>query len=195
MYYQEITLSFRQLRQRYISNARSKQHTSNLFAEHKILKFHDLVKHCELSFMYKYVYSILPSSFNDMFVKLNSFDRSLSFQMEVVKKSFMKTLPAYTLTKNWNNLPLELKRIKSLNVFKNSNKEKILSSYNFSCTANNCYSCQSQGFLTLVLSHLRLKSYNCDNKYSDLKRVSLCAVTPLLNSWVLLLTDPSLNLL
>ena len=128
---------------RYISNARSKQHTSNLFAEHKILKFHDLVKHCELSFMYKYVYSILPSSFNDMFVKLNSFDRSLSFQMEVVKKSFMKTLPAYTLPKNWNNLPLELKRIKSLNVFKNSNKEKILSSYNFSCTANNCYSCQS----------------------------------------------------
>ena len=128
---------------RYISNARSKQHTSNLFAEHKILKFHDLVKHCELSFMYKYVYSILPSSFNDMFIKLNSFDRSLSFQMEVVKKSFMKTLPAYTLTKNWNNLPLELKRIKSLNVFKNSNKEKILSSYNFSCTANNCYSCQS----------------------------------------------------
>ena len=64
---------------RYISNARSKQHTSNLFAEHKILKFHDLVKHCELSFMYKYVYSILPSSFNDMLIKLNSFDRSLSW--------------------------------------------------------------------------------------------------------------------
>ena len=52
-----------------------------------------------MSFMYKYVFSILPSSFNDIFVKLNSFDRSLSFQMEVVKKSFMKTLPAYTLPK------------------------------------------------------------------------------------------------
>ena len=116
--------------------------------------------------------------------------------MEVVKKSFMKTLPAYTLTKNWNYLPLELKQMKSLNVFKNSNKEKILCSYNFSCTTNNCYSCQSWGFLTLVLSHLRLSSYNCDNKYSDLKRVSLCAVTPsLLNCWVLLLTDPSLTLL
>ena len=46
-----------------------------------------------------------------------------------------------------------------------------------------------------VLSHLTLKSYNCDNKYSDLKRVSLCAVTPLLNTWLLLLTDPSLTLL
>ena len=66
-----------------------------------------------------------------------------SFQMEVVKKSFMKTLPTYTLPKNWSNLPLELKQIKSLKVFKNSNKDKILSSYNVSCTANNCYSCQS----------------------------------------------------
>ena len=31
--------------------------------QNKILKFHDLIKHCELSFMYKYVYSILPKSF------------------------------------------------------------------------------------------------------------------------------------
>ena len=69
--------------------------------------------------------------------------RSLSFQMEVVKKSFLKTLPTYSLPKNWNSLPLELKRITSLTVFKNRNKEKILSSYNFSCTVNNCYSCQS----------------------------------------------------
>ena len=119
----------------------------------------------------------------------------MSVQMEVVKKSLMKTLPAYTLPKNWNNLPLELKRMKSLDVFKNSTKEEILSSYNFSCTANNCYSCQSKGFLTLVFSHLKLISDNCDNKYSDLKRVSLCTVTPMLNSWVLLLTDPSLTLL
>ena len=73
------TCSLQKRSVRHISNARSKQHTSNLFAEHKILKFHDLVKHCELSFMYKYVYSILPSSFNDMFVKLNSFDRSRKF--------------------------------------------------------------------------------------------------------------------
>ena len=50
--------------------------------------------------MYKYVYSTLPSSFNDKFVKLTSSEQSLDFQMKVVKKSFMKTLPAYTLTKN-----------------------------------------------------------------------------------------------
>ena len=121
------------------NHARKKSHTSNLFAEYNILKCHDSVKHNELTFMHKYVNNMLPSSFK--FVRLAGFVRSLSFQMEVVKKSSLKTLPTYSLPKNWNSLPLELKRITSLNVFKNRNKEKILSSYNLSCTVNNCYSC------------------------------------------------------
>ena len=121
--------------------AKNKSNTGYLFAEHNILKFHDLVKHNELAFMHKYVNNMLPSSFNDKFVKLASFERSLSFQMEVVKKSFLKTLPTYSLPKNWNSLLLELKRITSLNVFKNRNKETILITYNFSCTVSN--SCQS----------------------------------------------------
>ena len=66
--------------------------------------------------MHKYVNNMLPSSFNDKFVKLASFERSLSFQMEVVKKSFLKTLPTYSLPKNWNSLPLELKQITFLNI-------------------------------------------------------------------------------
>ena len=68
-----------------------------------------MVNHNELTVMHKYVNNMLPSSFNDKFVKIASFKRSLSFQMEVVKKSFLKTLPTYSLLKNWNSLPLELK--------------------------------------------------------------------------------------
>ena len=41
----------------------------NLFAEHNTLKFHDLVEHNELTFMHDYVINVLPSSFNDKFVK------------------------------------------------------------------------------------------------------------------------------
>ena len=93
--------------------------------------------------MHKDIINMLPSSFNDKFVKLASLEQFLSFQMEVVKKSFLKTLPAYSLPKNWNSLPLELKRITSLTVFNKRDKEKILSSSNISCTGNNCYSCQS----------------------------------------------------
>ena len=90
---------------------------SNLFAEHNILKFHNLVKHNELIFMHKYVNNMLPSSFNDKFVELASFERSLSFQMEVVKSH------------SWKQF--QVKQITSPDVFKNRNKEKILSSYNF----------------------------------------------------------------
>ena len=85
---------------RYISNARNKSHTSYLFVEHNISNFHDLVKHNESTFMHKYVYNMLQSSFNDKFVKISSFGRSLSFQMEVIKKSFLKTLPTYSLPEN-----------------------------------------------------------------------------------------------
>ena len=46
--------------------------------------------------------------------------------MEAVKKSFPKTLPAYSLPKNWNSLPSELKRITSLTVFKKRKKNAEL---------------------------------------------------------------------
>ena len=79
---------------------------SNIFSEHNILKFHDLVKHNELTFMHKYVNNMLPSSFNDKFVKLTSFDRSFSFQMDFVKS------PSFFLNSNpvifqiYRSLPL-----------------------------------------------------------------------------------------
>ena len=79
---------------RYISNARKMSHTSNLFSKYNILKFQDLTKLNEISFMHKYVNNKLPNSFSNKFVKLSNFDRSVSFQLEVVKKSFLKTLPA-----------------------------------------------------------------------------------------------------
>jgi len=78
--------------------------------------------------MHKYDNNNTPSSFNDRFVKLASFERSLSCEMEVVKKLFLKTLPTYSLPKNWNNLSLELKRIALITVFVNRNREEILRS-------------------------------------------------------------------
>ena len=40
---------------------------------------------------------MLPMLFSDKFVKLTNFDTSLGFQMEDAKKSFLKTLSAYSL--------------------------------------------------------------------------------------------------
>ena len=54
-----------------------------------------------------------------------------------------------------NSLTLDLKRIRSQNVFKNRSKEHVMSSYNFYCTKNNCWSYKILG--TLVFSHISFK--------------------------------------
>ena len=127
---------------RYISNVNKASHTSNLFARHRLLKFQDLLKYNEVTFMYKLVRNKLPFSFDDKFPKLLSFERSLGFQIAKVKKTYLTTFPSYSMPKSWNNLPLELKREPSLNAFKNMLKKTYLNSYNTTCTIVNCYSCQ-----------------------------------------------------
>ena len=134
--------SLQKLSVRFISTARKLSHTSNLFSKYNFLKFQDFTKLDEISLMHKYVNNKLPNSFSNKFVKLSNFDRSVSFQLEVVKKSSLKTLPAYSMPKHWNSLPLEPKRVVSLSVLKNRRKERILDSYNTSCTVKNCSSCR-----------------------------------------------------
>ena len=85
-------------------------HTDPLFHYYKILKFQDLVDSNQKAFMYKYVNSKLPSSFDNMFNKLINFDRSLCFRVVGLRKSSLKTFPSYILLNVWNNLDLELKK-------------------------------------------------------------------------------------
>ena len=128
---------------RYISNSKITAHSDPLFAKYKILKFHDLVEINQAVFMYKYVNDKLPPSFNNHFTKLNNFDRSLAFRVEIIKNSKLKNLPSYSFPKMWNDIPLETKRIQSLNMFKKALKNSLLDKYNMKCTASNCISCKT----------------------------------------------------
>ena len=127
---------------RYISNVKKASHTSNLFAKHKLLKFQDLLKYNEVTFMHKLVRNNLPNSFDDKFPKLTNFDRSLGFKLAKVKKTYLTTFSSYSMPKSWNSSPFELKREHFSNAFKNMLKKTILNSYNTTCTVTNCYSCQ-----------------------------------------------------
>ena len=49
----------------------------------------------------------------------NTFERSLSYQVDLLNFSSLQTFPSYTLIKIWNNLPHELKRGTSISMFKN----------------------------------------------------------------------------
>ena len=127
---------------RYISNSKITAHSDPLFTKYKILKFNDLVEMNQAIFMYKYVYSKLPPSFKNHFRKLANFDRSLSFRVDITKRSNLKTFPTYSLPKVWNNLSLELKRSRSLHTFKLALKKSFLGKYATKCSALNCISCK-----------------------------------------------------
>ena len=92
--------------------------------------------------MYKYVNDKLPTSFKDFFIKLNNFDRTLSFQLGILKMSKLKCFSSYALPKLWNELPLYLKRKTSFNSFKKCYTSTLIESYSTPCTVTNCYSCR-----------------------------------------------------
>jgi hypothetical protein len=127
---------------RYIENAKYNSHTGQIFSKFNILKFPDLVNLNQACFMYKYVNDKLPLSFTNFFIKLQNFDRSLSFQLGRLKMSNLNCFAPYAIPKLWNELPLNLKRKISLNSFKKCYTSLLIESYSTPCTVTNCYSCR-----------------------------------------------------
>ena len=127
---------------RYIENAKYNTHTGRIFSKFNIFKFPDLVNLNQACFMYKYVNNKLPTSFRNFFVELYSFDRTLSFQLGLLKMSNLKCFSSYALPKLWNELPLNLKRKISLSSFKKYYTSMLIESYSTPCTVTDCYSCR-----------------------------------------------------
>ena len=65
--------------------------------------------------MYKYTYKLLPASFENIFKKLGNFERSLNYQLDILKMCSLQYLLSSFLLKMWNNLSLDIKR--SLSVY------------------------------------------------------------------------------
>ena len=128
---------------RYISNANFNSHTGATFKKLNILKFHDLFKLNQAMFMHKYIAGKLPLSFDNLFTKLNSFERSMSFQIVSVKKSNLKLFPSFSLPKSWNDLPLNLKRLNTASSLKRKYTQILIEDYDTPCSTNNCFVCRS----------------------------------------------------
>ena len=69
----------------YIDNLKATSHSDPLFLKYKILKINDLVDFNQPIFMYKYTHKLLPASFENMFLKLGNFERSLNYQLDIFK--------------------------------------------------------------------------------------------------------------
>ena len=136
-----ITLQKRAVR--YIDNARYNSHTGPIFNKYRILRFNDLVDFNQGCLMYNYVNGRLPTSFRNMFEKLSNFERSLSFKSPILKHFQLNHLPTFSMISLWNKLPLELKRKKSLNIFKSEYSRLLFTNYNLPCNNPRCYTCKN----------------------------------------------------
>ena len=56
-----------------------------LSIKYRILKVNDLVGFNQAIFMFKYTHKLLPASFENIFKKLENFERSLNYQLDIFK--------------------------------------------------------------------------------------------------------------
>ena len=61
-----------------------------------------------LSFMHKYFYENLPTSFHDMFNSLAEPNRTKSYKLERVLFNSLECFPSALFPKLWNSIELEL---------------------------------------------------------------------------------------
>ena len=136
---------------RLITKSKFNAHTQPLFFNLGILPLPELILQQRLILMHAYVFSILPPSFNDMFLTNNSLHGNLynlrnndNFLVPGVRTEYLKRFPFYVFPKAWNSLPAEFKNMNQKLMFKSSIKSFLLSSFeNFQCTRLFCNSCLS----------------------------------------------------
>ena len=104
-------------------------HTDGLFKKYEILKLEDLFTLQTNSFMYKFINSKCPSSFNNFFVPFRGENRSKSFIIDILKSQKLEHFPSFFMPKVWNNLCIEMKRQTSLKLLKSNYKQLTLSNY------------------------------------------------------------------
>ena len=119
---------------RIICNTNARSHTNQLFLHNKILKIEDLYSFQLGQFMYNYNNNTLPSVFNRMFPKNQSFHsyptrQSNEFHLPLLRTLLAKNTFIYTGPQFWNSLDDDIKNSSTLNSFKSNLKSALLQSY------------------------------------------------------------------
>ena len=102
--------------------------TESLYKKLKILKTEDLLKNCLLSYAWKSFHSNNPSAIDELINKGS--ERSLNIIMKNYNSITIRNMsPIYHMTRYWNDLPLEIKRLGSLKSFQNEVKNLAINNY------------------------------------------------------------------
>lgn len=117
---------------RLICNTSYLAHTSPLFTELKLLPIEKLIKLQLAIFMYSWSNNLLPKIFDELFIYNREIHQYPTRRREnihigpvrtsLVQKSFLHEGP-----KLWNELPLHIRSLPTLNSFKNQIKKMLLS--------------------------------------------------------------------
>ena len=108
-------------------------HTNCLFKQMHSLKFQNLVKYRTVIIMFKLYYGKLPTLLQSRFKRSQNIHNTLSRNTFIVRYS-RTSLKAMCISvwgvKLWNALPVYIKEIRSLYIFKIKAKAYLLSYYN-----------------------------------------------------------------
>ena len=85
-------------------NSSFKAHSDPIFFRLELLNLDDTYKLGVLSFMHKYFYENLPTSFHDMFNSLAEPNRTKSYKLERVLFKTLEYFPSALFPKLWNSL-------------------------------------------------------------------------------------------
>ncbi len=131
---------------RHISNSKYNSHTSLYFKTLNLLKFKDIIKYHQCSFIRQYKNNLLPSSFVGMFSDVTSAnmrtrDDDYNIVLPNINLPYLSNFPTVQLIKTWNSLPITIKSESKLSTFQNCLKSHMTSLYMTDCILLNCRSC------------------------------------------------------
>ncbi len=110
---------------RLISFKNRYEHTHPLFQKHKILSFHNLVKHKQGNFLWKICKGFTHKPLSDVFIR--NLYNPLRFNLPKPNCDADKNKIVYSCIKYWNSIPLYIRNASTLNSFNEQHKKHLLS--------------------------------------------------------------------
>ena len=124
-------------------------HTNKAFAELEILKLPDLIERNNCVLAFKIWYDTAPKNICQDFKPIHTtiyntrvIDQ-LQFDVPICKKAGLEVVPAFAISKSWNNLEVNIKRRTKIKIFKEAVSAAYFARYREipDCSMKGCYSC------------------------------------------------------
>ena len=133
---------------RNVIGVKGRVHTNQFFIDLGLLKFRDLIDYNTKVIGWKIWNKSAPENLCEGYEETASihntrYARDLNFKIPFCKKATLKFAPCYSVTKNWNEVNIEFKKIEKLGEFKAKMAYEYFENYRREpkCKIKNCFAC------------------------------------------------------